>query len=70
MTILKKQTYSKYASESGFMIAWIAMSTIAILVAGFTFMLYAEATVARIKAQQIAMNMVVIGGYNSEFAVP
>lgn len=57
----------KYHSERGFLTFWFAMMTLGLLAAGFTFLLYSEATVAKMKANFIAMNLVVAGSHNVEF---
>ncbi len=56
-----------YPSEGGFILLWFSMTILGLLFAGFTFMLYTEATISKVKAQFIAMNLTIVGAYNYEF---
>lgn len=61
-------SYNKsLSSEEGFLTFWFAMMTLGILAAGFTFLLYSEATISKMKANFIAMNLVITGSHNVEF---
>ncbi len=53
--------------ERGFILIWAIFLLLGILVSGFTFLLYARANITRFKAQYLAMNLVTIGSYSSEF---
>lgn len=54
-------------SEKGFILIWFSFTTLGLLIAGFTFLLYSQATLSKLKAQYIAMDLVLAGGMNAEF---
>ena len=53
--------------ERGFVSFWFATVTLGVLVVGLTFLIYSAATLTKMQANFMTMNLVTTGAHNSEF---
>jgi hypothetical protein len=66
-SFLKPKQRIARIKESGFVSFWFATVTLGVLVVGFTFLTYSAATLTKMQANFMTMNLVTTGALNSEF---